>query len=488
MLIAIDHNNNRIYPTKGRTGICQLCRNEVRAYCGEINIDHWRHSNLSLCDSWKESESDWHREWKNEFPKDWQEVIIEENYEKHIADIRTPNGLVLELQNSSISSTTIKIRERFYGNIVWLINANNFKDNFIIWSLVKSRLKQLDDEHRQMYNFNPNIDSFAVEKLKDKCRDIEAKIRDKSWKLSSSISDLKEIDLFENEIESKTREYITSKYSYFGVLSEFKSESRSQFAEIKEKISKANEAIEKNQSVMQQIDNFKSCEINGYQRYKHATADQISPAFFSKCILIEKGSEDGLFPNTLTLKSEQEFRQVGRNPKFILLVNLDEKVERIQATTDSIKQQIDEYENEQQTLIIKTGTEIKSYLDALRKSVEIERDELKLSLEVLNHKLSAKKAKIISVKEIEAVEQNEMFARMEKQHTNDRYNAMKRLKGLYSYNWKHRRKSWDYSERKIYLDFENAIFEIVNENTLRKIDKKTFLEIIQNWQCNKSFE
>src|SRR5690606_23934181 len=97
----------------------------------------------------------------------------------------TPHGLVLELQNSSISSTTIKIREQFYGNIVWLINANNFKDNFRIWSLVKSRLRQLDDNHRQMYNFNPETDSFAVEKLKDKCRDIEAKIRDKSWKLSS---------------------------------------------------------------------------------------------------------------------------------------------------------------------------------------------------------------------------------------------------------------------------------------------------------------
>lgn len=118
MLIAINHKGNRIYPEKGKVGNCQFCSEPVRAFCGDINIHHWRHEKLSNCDNWKEHETEWHREWKNEFPKEWQEVLISQNNEVHIADIKTPSGLVLELQNSSISSSTIRIRENFYGNII----------------------------------------------------------------------------------------------------------------------------------------------------------------------------------------------------------------------------------------------------------------------------------------------------------------------------------------------------------------------------------
>mgnify|MGYP000669292942 CR=1 FL=1 len=60
------------------------------------------------CDSWKENETEWHREWKGIFPIDWQEVIINKNDQIHRADIKTPNGLVVEFQNSSISSTDVK--------------------------------------------------------------------------------------------------------------------------------------------------------------------------------------------------------------------------------------------------------------------------------------------------------------------------------------------------------------------------------------------
>jgi hypothetical protein len=58
---------------------------------------------------------------------------------------------------------------------------------------------------------------------------------------------------------------------------------------------------------------------------------------------------------------------------------------------------------------------------------------------------------------------------------------MKKYKGLYNYNWKHKRKSWNFSEKKIYLDFENAIFEIINDNSLRKHKKSEFIETVKNW-------
>jgi competence CoiA-like predicted nuclease len=53
----------------------------------------------------------------------------------HRADICTPTH-VIELQASSISSAEIAERERFYmlahGNMVWLLNGDDFRDNLNI--------------------------------------------------------------------------------------------------------------------------------------------------------------------------------------------------------------------------------------------------------------------------------------------------------------------------------------------------------------------
>ena len=98
---------------------CPCCNTEVLAKCGTIKIWHWSHKTLEDCDKWYEPESEWHIEWKNEFPENMQEVTIG----KHRADILTKEGEVIELQNSSISVDEIKSREEFYDNMSWLLNG-----------------------------------------------------------------------------------------------------------------------------------------------------------------------------------------------------------------------------------------------------------------------------------------------------------------------------------------------------------------------------
>lgn len=130
-------NKERIKPTPNFHGaICQLCNEIVIAKCGKIKQWHWSHKADNDCDSFGEGETDWHINWKNEFPKEMQEIVIEKyipsssgdsgGMEKHRADIRNKNGTVIELQNSSISSDDIKEREQFYGDMIWLINGNTF--------------------------------------------------------------------------------------------------------------------------------------------------------------------------------------------------------------------------------------------------------------------------------------------------------------------------------------------------------------------------
>lgn len=79
-------------------------------------INHWKHKSLEKCDSWSEPETEWHRGWKNNFPKEFQEVVKfnEVTGEKHIADIHnTNNNLTIEIQHSPITQEEIKSREAF---------------------------------------------------------------------------------------------------------------------------------------------------------------------------------------------------------------------------------------------------------------------------------------------------------------------------------------------------------------------------------------
>lgn len=124
-------DGERVEATPNARGTCPFCEADMHAKCGDINIHHWAHVKNENCDSWYEPESSWHREWKLLFPKEQTEVIIKKEGIRHIADICTASGLVIELQNSPILSSVIYKRELFYGEkMLWIINGNPFKDNF----------------------------------------------------------------------------------------------------------------------------------------------------------------------------------------------------------------------------------------------------------------------------------------------------------------------------------------------------------------------
>ncbi len=90
-------NGNKVEATKGAKGQCPLCDSDLIAKCGELKINHWAHKGKRNCDPWWENETDWHRSWKGKFPIEWQEVVqFDESGEKHIADVKTDQGWVLE--------------------------------------------------------------------------------------------------------------------------------------------------------------------------------------------------------------------------------------------------------------------------------------------------------------------------------------------------------------------------------------------------------
>lgn len=125
-------NDLRTEANRGSKGLCPFCGSELIAKCGEQKINHWAHKATRLCDSWWEPETIWHRSWKNQFPEEWQEnaLIDEKTGEKHIADIRTAQGLVIEFQHSFITPEERKSREQFYDNLVWVVNGTRLKHDY----------------------------------------------------------------------------------------------------------------------------------------------------------------------------------------------------------------------------------------------------------------------------------------------------------------------------------------------------------------------
>ena len=108
----------------GLSGKCQVCGDAMIAKCGQHRVWHWAHRGTRTCDPWWESETEWHRAWKNHFPENWQEDIHQsEGGEKHIADVKTESGVVLEFQHSFLRQDEREARENFYPRMVWVVDG-----------------------------------------------------------------------------------------------------------------------------------------------------------------------------------------------------------------------------------------------------------------------------------------------------------------------------------------------------------------------------
>lgn len=118
-------NGIKLEAQPGLHGICPHCSSEMVPKCGRVKVWHWAHKGRKICDPWWENETEWHREWKDKFPVEWQEVshFDEATGEKHIADVKNPFGLVIEFQHSQIKPEERDSREQFYGDMIWIVDG-----------------------------------------------------------------------------------------------------------------------------------------------------------------------------------------------------------------------------------------------------------------------------------------------------------------------------------------------------------------------------
>lgn len=112
--------------TRGARGVCQCCGAAMISKCGRIKMWHWAHWPRSSCDPWWGGETEWHRGWKGRFPEEWREIvhIDDRTGEKHIADVKTPSGLVIEFQHSPLGGRELISRETFYEDMIWVVDGD----------------------------------------------------------------------------------------------------------------------------------------------------------------------------------------------------------------------------------------------------------------------------------------------------------------------------------------------------------------------------
>lgn len=133
MLLSLVDGERRA-PEPRLRGNCQWCGKETLAKCGSQKTWHWAHLRPLDCDPWWENETQWHRDWKSLFPREWQEVVHldQETGEKHVADVKTERGLVIEFQHSNMPLAELRSREAFYKNMIWIVDGRSFAKNFEI--------------------------------------------------------------------------------------------------------------------------------------------------------------------------------------------------------------------------------------------------------------------------------------------------------------------------------------------------------------------
>jgi hypothetical protein len=68
---------------------------------------------------------------------------VADDSEIHRADIKTPTGIVIEVQHSAMTDAEREAREAFYGNLVWIIDGRGFRKNFDIYHMLPAPESEL---------------------------------------------------------------------------------------------------------------------------------------------------------------------------------------------------------------------------------------------------------------------------------------------------------------------------------------------------------
>ena len=487
MQFGIDEHNERIKPSfSGQKATCPYCKGIIVGKCGEIYVWHWQHQQDRECDLWQEHETDWHRSWKGKFPEDWQEVIIEKSGEKHIADVKTHKGIVIEFQNSSISASTIIIREDFYRNMIWVINAQPFKQNFSsirskvnfqlqqIEAAVSSKLTSLEENFKkELKNLSNEIDRNAKE-----IRSNKLDITYKNGNLEKLFESIKNIDTITERLMTS---WLQNKYFHEIYISEIAETLKRDFGipviEISSSITKFLQEIKTCEETIEYIQKLENIVIES-KSFKILSYHSITPKNFRKVIAIPKISRNTLFQEIFTFNSELEFLSFRFKLEYYdFAIDPEEKLQSLFDKVQEIKIALSALKNEGALIREQIKKKIIAELNNQVLKIEKEIEQLNNDLDFLKTQTKplSDNHTLMTINQGKFLEESKI--KIENEKNKLRFQAMNEQKGYYTINWKHERKSWRFASSRIFFDTgEDYLFEKLHSNVFKKITIKEFLD------------
>lgn len=462
MQIAINEDGERIYPYKNGRATCQLCGGTLIAHCGEIRRHHWQHFGERDvdCDSWKEPETEWHRAWKERFPKEWREVVIE----NHRADVKTPHGLVMEFQNSPISPAVIREREEFYEYMLWVVNAAHFDENLVFRSRVKSRLRR----HEESTKYEVRE---AINEVEKEIREATAERQQAYQKIGEAERDVRfkkdEIKKYEayfpesRNIAVRVAQYAPEDFTYriWGDPAPqiHATVDHNLTNEVLEQL-RAKKQIEKEvaetQSLLNIIYKYPDFNLEGVT-YKQVPYKDLSTKNYFKAKLVSKSSMHQLFPDVRQFASETDFLTFQYKQKqdgYIFIVDLNQRIKELEETGAASQKGLENVSGKldaslevlEQDVIVWISNQLNTRRQELQVLVE--------SLEAIQQKYQRCKDWEEQLEEEKPTRINAVWEEIEKEREKEKGQIMQTFKGRYTLDWKYERKSWQAAEALLYFD------------------------------------
>lgn len=462
MQFGYSDNKIRIRPSfSGQKARCPLCNGTLIGKCGETYAWHWQHHQDRDCDPWQEHETEWHRTWKSKFPEDMQEVVIENYGTKHRADIKTYTGTIIEFQHSSISKATIRTREGFYGDMIWVVDAAPFAANMKKWSVVKSRLRQIEiDATDQLAAIRQELTgSFQtiqerIEKTENESVSIFHRINHHKSLLGKLGEDISNIDQLSEELTSKWEKgEMFWKSHTAAITNRLDGEYRKAFMELPQKLLRLHNERQVIEKKMADINQLESFAIDN-SLFKIVTYEQLTPQNFQRVKTISKASRKTLFVEINSIKTETEFHSYRyKKDQFDFAIDPSETLNTFQDKVEEIKDSCSLIEEERLFLKREIKNGFLKYLRNQTEEIEAEIKKLSEEGDLLTKKkstliLSQERMKNALVAEIEEAKRE-----IESKTQEKRYKVMRDKKGTYTFDWKHERKSWQEAEAPVFFDF-----------------------------------
>jgi hypothetical protein len=482
MQFAYDDNGKRINPSfSGQRAKCPLCEGMVIAKCGDVYTHHWSHQQSCSCDSWHEPETLWHLLWKERFPEAWREVVIDRNGKRHIADILTATGTVIEFQNSAISNATISIREEFYKDMIWVINAKPFKHNLRLQSVVNRRLRELEQSYCQdRITYNSDCDGEVKEIDIDIRKNSDAQWS-KKQELASRERLLKKLKETLADFDAFVEKGISQAYFWDYDLSEVtKNVSvylRDGISGITTKRKDLLRDKSEKETSLAGITSLKDFEYNG-EKWKVTEFNRVNKSNFKWVKALSVESTRTMFPEILSIQSETEYEVYERFRKdsYKLLFNPANPVANLNRALSEIQTQLENLTNEEDALRSKVKEELLNNLHTMISVVGKEVEALEGDyIQLLADAAYLEQRRDRHIDEMEK-DKFEFAATQEKEKKEKRIKIMVDKKGMYWYQWKHKRRSWEDARADVYFDIgEDYLLYKSSDTILRKISIVDFL-------------